>query len=85
MKYYMEHPGAWSKEMWSMEKVVPAVWVAVEMATGKLGHDRREFGDDLKELDGGWEWKRFLLIPESNTTLSIKHPALLAGGRGDDD
>jgi len=67
----MEHPGDWSKEMWSTEKVVPAVWVAVEMATGKLGDDIREFGDQLEELDDGWEWMRFLLIPESNASVSI--------------
>jgi hypothetical protein len=70
MDYYMETPGNWEEEMWKMEKVAPAIWAAVEIETGKIdGEDMRQHNADLEELAEGWEWRKFILIPESNAGL----------------
>ena len=80
MKHYMQEPEDWSKEMWKMNEVEPAVWVPVEIETGRIEADFHQFDDDLTELCDGWEWRRFLLVPESNDELTLRNGAERNGG-----
>jgi hypothetical protein len=44
------------------------VWAAIDTKTGKVYvDDIKEFDDELKRLSSGYEWRKFRLVPESES------------------